>query len=295
MSRRPNRLWLALVAVAGFCALPIALLVPAIGGAEEPASEAAAESAIREKWQAVYREVAQSLEMRHGETKLALRESPLLFYTNPVRTTGQHGAIFLWTDEGRPAVFGSIWSAIDRKDPALRNVSHEWHSLLESPDVSAMQNDKQLWSSGEPGVEWQALVDSPVPAESRAGRLLQMRSLARRLTARIIAEEATDLRLMTQPLYRYPESKSGPLDGAVFVFVLATDPELIVSIEAQTSGRNSQYRIAFARFGNLAMEVKDGDSTLWTCDRGTPGRSEGKYYLHWRVEQRPAELTSATP
>jgi hypothetical protein len=183
--------------------------------------------------------------MRCGEKTFTLEAKPLLFYTNPVRATDQHGTIFLWTDRGRPAVFGSVWSALNRTDSSLRNITHEWHSLVEEPDVQAVRGGQTDWTSGEPGIAWQSLdgETAPAPASSRAGRLSQMREIARGLTASITAEEANELRLMTQPLYRYPEKT-----------------------------------------------VKHQDRTLWTCERGTPGRSNGKYYLHWRVEQRKADL-----
>jgi hypothetical protein len=265
------------------------LLAPQ-AAAEEPAALADGEKALREKWQGVYFEIAQALVMRAGDQRLALLEKPLLFYTNPVRTNDQHGSMFLWTNEGRPAVIGSIWSALHRPDPGVRNITHEFHSLSEQPDVQAARGGQAAWNSGEPGIAWQALAGSPAPASSRAGRLVQMRSLARGLVASITAEEATDLRLMPQPLYRYPEKTAGALDGALFVFALATDPELILLLEAENN-EPATYRAAFARFGNLAMAVKDGERTIWSCERGTPGRSEGKYYLHWRIEQRKADLT----
>ncbi|MCI0359317.1 MAG: hypothetical protein L0211_12635 [Planctomycetaceae bacterium] len=260
--------------------------MPAV--ANEPTD---ADKALREKWQAVYAEIAQSIEMRRGETKLDLAPTPLLFYTNPVRATDQHGTMFLWTDRGRPAVIGSIWSALNRLDTGLRNITHEWHSLVEEPDVQAVRGGQSLWSAGEPGIAWQALAGSPAPASSRAARLIQLRTAARRFTASITAEEATELRLMPQPLYRYPEKVEGAADGALFVFALATDPELVLLLEQYESASQPAMRAAFARFGNLSMAVKDGERSLWTCERGAPGRSEGKYYLHWRVEQRPADLS----
>lgn len=120
-----------------------------------------------------------------------------------------------------------------------------------------------------------------------------MRELARRLSASITTEEEkNELRLMPQPLYRYPENVVGAVDGALFVFALATDPELVVLIKQSADADDPVWKVAFARFGNLAMEVKDRDRTLWTCDRGTRGRSAGKYFLKWRVEQRPADLAT---
>ena len=275
------------------CCLCIWLTVAAATLCPPPASadeSTDAEKALRVKWQAVYSEIAGSIEMRRDETKLSLEPTPLLFYTNPVRATDQHGSMFLWTDQGRPAVIGSIWSALNRTDTSLRNITHEWHSLVEEPDVQAVRGGQTEWTSGEPGIAWQALELTPAPASSRPTRLVQMREIARGLTATITAEEENELRLMTQPLYRYPEKTSGAIDGAIFVYSLATDPELILLVEATGPKDKLTYRVAFARFGNLAMAVKSGEQTLWTCDRGTPGRSNGKYYLHWRIEQRKADL-----
>jgi hypothetical protein len=249
----------------------------------------AEDKALREKWQQVYQKIAGTIEMRRGDMALALEKSPLLFYTNPVRTHQQHGTIFLWTKNGRPTVFGSIWSAVNRNDASIRFVTHEFHSLADTPDVSGRQEGVTIWSSGEAGIAWQSLANSPAPAATRTARLVQLRQLARRLSARITSEEATDLRLMPNPLYRYPEQPAAALDGGLFAFCLTTDPELIVLLEADTSAKSPAYRVAFARFGNQAMELKDGDKQLWSCDRGEMGRAEGKYYLRWRAEEMPAK------
>jgi hypothetical protein len=267
------------------------LVFASLAAADEPVTPTDGEKLLREKWQAVYLEVAQSIEMRDGETKLALHERPILFYTSPVRTNDQHGSMFLWTNEGRPAVIGSIWSALNRSDPSLRNITHEFHSLSERPDVQAARGGQTQWSAGESGIDWQSLAGSPAPASSRAGRLSQMRAIARRLTASITAVEASELRLMPQPLYRYPEKMPGAVDGALFVFALATDPELIVLLEQGEDAAQPAMRAAFARFGNLPMSVQDGQRELWSCERGTPGRSDGRYYLHWRIDQRKADLS----
>ncbi len=256
------------------------------GQAQQPATPPPDEKQLRDQWQQVYQTIAGRIDMRRGETALELEKVPLLFYTNPVRLNQQHGSIFLWTQSGRPAVFGSIWSAVNRNDPSVRFVTHEFHSLADSDDVRASKDNVQLWSAGEAGIAWQSLANSPVPAATRPARLIQMRQLARRLSARITAEEASDLRLMTNPLYRYPENAA--TDGGLFAYCMATDPEVILLVEAAADTRLPGYRVACARFGNLAMEVRDGDKPIWRCDRGTPGRAEGKYYLRWRAEEMPA-------
>jgi len=267
------------------------LILVATSAGQEPA----AESSLNKKWQQVYRSIAESLEMRRGQVKLTLAPAALSYYTNPVRTNDQHGAIFLWTEEGRPAVFGSIWSAESRTDPKTRNVTHEWHSLVEDPDVTTTRNGRLLWNCGESGIAWLPLAELAPPAASRSARLVQMRDISRRYSVDIQAEGESDLRLGSQPLYRYSEKTGGAIDGAIFAFGMATDPELLVLVEAQNKDQKPAWHVAFARFGNKAMKVMEGERLVWSCGAGAPGRSEGKYHLFWRVEQMPAEPTPESP
>ena len=285
MSHKFHRLALLLLAL---CALAPGL---SVAKSDEPQ----AESVLHEKWQRAYRRIAESIEMRRGETKLEIHSTALLYYTNPVRTNQQHGAIYLWTQGGRPAVFGSIWSALHLQQPGSRNVTHEWHSLLEESDVTARREDKLLWTSDEPGIAWQSLPGLPTPAEGRSARLIQMRGIARRFSVGIETSGESELRLMSQPLYRYAEKTPGAIDGAVFAFGMATDPELLVLLEASAAAKAPAWQVAFARFGNQAMTVKDGEQAVWSCEKGIARQPTGKYYLMWRAEQMPAEPAEEIP
>ena len=66
---------------------------------------------------------------------------------------------------------------------------------------------------------------------------------------------------------------------------MATDPELVLLVEAATSAKTPAYHVAFARFGNLAMTVKDGDKTSGPATAARPAARDGKYYLRWRAEE----------
>jgi hypothetical protein len=273
----------------------LAVGVAALATCHVLAEEPAAEAKLQEKWQRAYRGMADSIEMRQGQTALALHPQALLYYTNPVRTHGQHGAVFLWTLEGRPAVFASIWSELNRRDPASRNVIHEWHSLLKASDATARRGEKLLWTSGEPGIDWQSLADLPEPAATRSGRLVQMRGIARRLSVGIESADESELRLMSQPLFRYAEKTPSAIDGAVFAFAMTTDPELLVLLEASDSAEKPAWKVAFARFGNQPMTVKDGEKTVWSCEKAIDRQPTGKYYLMWGTEQMPAEPREEEP
>ena len=259
------------------------LLISGVSLADERA-----EQSVREEWQRVYRGIAQSITMRRADTTLTMLDQPLLFYTNPVRNNDQHGAIFLWTEGGKPAVIGSIWSALNRQNPDVRFVTHELHSLSVHPEITATRNEENLWTSGEVGISWQRLEGVAPPATSPAQRLAQMRSIMRRYSVTIDVEGESDLRLLNQPLYRYPQHTEGVLDGAVFAFAMTTDPELLILLEAREEDSKAAWHIAFARFGNKAMLVKEDDRAVWSCKAGAPGVSDGKYYLRWRAEEMPA-------
>jgi hypothetical protein len=73
--------------------------------------------------------------------------------------------------------------------------------------------------------------DSPVPAAKAPLRLVQMRNIAADFSA-IVHFGFTDpeitphnLRLLTQPAYRYSEAEK-ILDGGMFIFAIGTDPDL---------------------------------------------------------------------
>jgi hypothetical protein len=264
----------------------LALLVAEVGTAVEPD----ADKKVREDWQKLYVDTAKAITMRRGENTLTMLEQPLLVYTNPVRVNDQNGAIFLWTEGGRPAVIGSIWSSVNRQNPAIRFVTHEWHSLSVDPNVTAMRDDVLLWTSNEPGIAWQRLDGEPSPAATAPQRLVQMRSLVRRYSVAIEVEGESDLRLLERPLYRYPTQADGAGDGAIFAFTMTTDPELLILLEDRQEQDKTAWHIAFARFGNKAMKVKAGDLTVWSCEAGAPGYSDGRYYLRWRVAEMPAVL-----
>jgi hypothetical protein len=269
----------------------VLLFAALLSASDEPLDEMSA----HKQWGQTYRGIAESIIMRRGETVLELAPQPLHFYTNPVRMNDQHGAIFLWTELGRPVVIGSIWSAMNRQNPSVRFVSHEWHSLSEDSHVTATRGGKLLWEAAEPGVTWTKLEGMPPPANSRPLRLVQMRSLARGYGVQIDVQGESDLRLMDQPLFRYAGPAGGALDGAIFTFVMATDPELLILLEAREVGGPAAWQIAFARFGNKAMTVQKDGQTVWSCKAGAPGRSDGRYYLRWRAEEMSARPSPSAP
>jgi hypothetical protein len=277
-------------------AVLLALLVPEFHSARCRGQDEAGEAAQMRLWYAFYRQRAKDFvveETREDVTALTLVRDPIQTWTNPIRGDTQYGTVHLWTHAGRPCVIGSVWSALDSKDRSRRNLCYEFHSLSQFP-VSARLADKTWWAPKEPGVDWLPLSEAPQVSPSRATRLRRMRDLAQELRAEIVGREEgrnSELRLLPQPLYRYPEDTPGVIDGAIFAFVLATDPELFVTLELrrdEASGESS-WMLAPARFTGESLRLGRDGRTLWESPLWEY-RRDRTYDFLYGVEQQPDRL-----
>lgn len=184
-----------------------------------------------------------------GEQPLHASLESVLKWSNP--DVGRvYGDVYLWTRDGRPLVAASIFQWFH----PYQSLTIELSSLSERP-LQAHYDDALAWDARTRGVTWRNL-PGDAPAGSRALRLIQMKRAASRFEANLI-DERTDargvdrvLRPLATPLYRYP-ADSAATDGALFGFVVGTDPELLLLLEAEEEG----WRYAIARLNRDALEV----------------------------------------
>ena len=204
------------------------------------------------------------------ESTPLVHHGPLLRWSNP--TVGEvHGEIHLWTAEGRPVCLGSVY----------RWFSPQWGSTLElsslvDQPLSGRQGESEFWKPAAAAIRWETFPAAEAPADTDGLRLIQMRRLARQFSARLedTRQGATtrpkaverNLRLMTQPVFRYPEPSQGAtyLDGGLFTFVEGTDPEALIFLEAVTQPEGPRWRYAVARMNSDAIKVSLGNSTVWS-------------------------------
>ncbi len=285
-----------------FSRLPCWLLVSGFFTSGMAAGQDAPKPAEREnqkkRWMAVYSEEAAKYQMlRHGDDveELELVTKPILTFTNPVRERDTHGAAFVWTNDGRPEVLGAIWSVITPEDATKRHLSHELHSLSLVPIES--KHDPRTsrhgavpdWITKEAGIKRQRIPAAKAPAKVATLRLTQMRRLARRFQAKIppgLVDGEGSLRLLAQPLYRYHSKNHRVLDGGIFAFVMGTDPELILLIEAVESEDGPEWQFAAAQFTNLPMQLDYQESQVWECARGTPFVGDRAHFIYWGISVR---------
>ena len=121
-----------------------------------------------------------------------------------------------------------------------------------------------MWNPATPGIELKAFADAPPPADTLPVRLRQMRSLAGEFRAfHNRPNKPEELRLLPQPLYRYENTESELLDGAIFSFVQATDPEVLLLIEARRTGDRFAWHYGLARMTSVPLRADHRDAKVW--------------------------------
>lgn len=206
-------------------------------------------------------------------------EQPLLRWDNPVSNVPD-GTLFLWTDrQARPVAIVQVFIAAGTDDLWL----HEFQSLLDGP-FELRRTDQSVWKPGRAGIAWRPLPDSPAPVDSKAGRLTQMRQLAKRFSAEDDFEGKSrwELRLMPTPLHRYggADNDSTILDGGLFAYAHGTDPEALLMLEARTSKSGPAWFYALAPMTGYALRIKDRGTEVWAIDaRKPPFQREEPFFI----------------
>jgi hypothetical protein len=283
-------------------ALPLLVLMGQVGGESAAAQDAAQEKSSFKRWVEIYTQQAAEYEISIGSSadrRLELQTKPVLEYSNPVRPTDQHGTVYVWTSDGRPEAIGSMWSSLDRANSGQRELSHEFQSLSLEPIASrhprrtGRKGVVPDWETRDAGVELHLLPEADASAKSATTRLAQMRRLAAEFSASITVsdvEAASDLRLLTQPLLRYSSKSAGVVDGGLFAFVLATDPELLLLIELRETKEGPRWHYAAARFTNRPLQLLHNKREVWSCTKAEPYVGTNPYFLYWGAGRHSSTL-----
>jgi hypothetical protein len=212
-------------------------------------------------------------------TALSLREDPALKWTNPQRRTDD-GAVFVWTDRGRPEVAASFYR-YKSDDKSIED--HEFVSLSASP-LSARRDGDLIWSVAEGNVRPTPIPDAPKPAATPVERLRQMRALAREFRASFNnPPDLSEIRMLTQPIYRFETEgkRTDILDGALFAFVHTTDPEVLLTIEArpEAAGGPPTWHYSIARMSLVNLRAHHKDREVWSAQWVQPKGAQTKPYM----------------
>jgi hypothetical protein len=190
---------------------------------------------------------------------LTLKEEPVLRWNSPLRVA-YDGVLFVWTVDGRPEAAATFYRKIRSGAPYEQ---HEFQSFAMAP-LSASYAGKVVWSSRVPGVALAPIPGAPKPAATPAARLRQMRALAEEFRAEMTdAKGASPLRLLTQPLYRYEADRAELPDGSLFAFVHATDPVVLLLIEARPVSGATTWHFGFGRMSGYPLRAWHKERLVW--------------------------------
>jgi len=95
-----------------------------------------------------------------------------------------------------------------------------------------------------------------------------MRELAGRFSCRKVNRkyETQVLRLQPQPLVRYESKSHSVIDGGLFAFVEATDPEVFLLIELRTVDKMAAWQFGLVRMASVEMQASLDDKKVWEVE-----------------------------
>lgn len=201
---------------------------------------------------------------------LELRKQPIFSWTNILRDEGQCGQLYAWMRDGRPEAVGTMFSGLATwVTPPRRAVVHEFHSLSSKKLWPVKPDKSQFAWQPQAGLTMKAVPKAPPVAATPAGRLVQMREIARTFTGEThgMDQQRWELRLLPQPALRYQPTRTDILDGALFLFVstAGTDPEVILPVEAQKDQQGAWvWYYGIARFTDRDLVVRHNDAVVWS-------------------------------
>ena len=202
--------------------------------------------------------------------KTALKPLPVMRWRNVARGQDGEAMMVIWAHHGRPVAMASIF-------PWEGFLCHEFGSLSRQARLVARDGSAIVWSPNIAGLEFKNVPDASTPAETPTARLRQMKSIAERFKGTMTGwkgdnSDREELRLLLRPLYRYElkdakERNPNLLDGALFAFVMGTDPEIVLILEAVGPATEAVWQYAFARATSGGLEAKLDGAVVWTADK----------------------------
>jgi hypothetical protein len=212
-----------------------------------------------------------------------LWREPAYRWSNSVGTSiGRHvkdAAVFFWMAEERPiAITTVVWYS-------ELGMFQEYLSLSAGP-LTATRGPNSIWDPMQAGIAFQPVPDAPAPAGNAAGRLSQMKALARRFRGEIVKGPPTypegsiwQLRLLPTPLARYGIAEKAIGDGAVFALCQDSDPDACLMLEVQGSNERPVWNFAMAPLTSRELRVSYDDNVVWSKPLIAPAKDPKRPYF----------------
>jgi hypothetical protein len=228
----------------------------------------------------------------------SLAPAPVRLELLPKPVMNWDGSAFVWLKDGRPEIIGAFWTSLEPRTNRVRH-PHAFHSLSEYP-LEARFGRHLVWNPKKPGLQFRPIEGAEAPDEKSWRRLTQMRELAREFSVtgvygRLEDTSRRQLRLLSQPIFRYEPNIGDVQDGAIFAFThdfIGTDPDALVVIEARNTNGKSRWEYSFARFHFTELTGYHREKQVWKVENEWPepkqqifGAGPGREKIYYTVER----------
>ena len=246
----------------------------------QPSQEESSARKIEASWTAFYLDAAKEYKVTRASDQVAvpLAERAVFDWAS---ISDYNGAVFAWTENGRPALVATIFS-MPRANSQARLAVHEFASFAET-DLEVAGPSGRQWKP--PKLETlQRVPGAPPPPESENRLKLECRRLAKDFAAHMNRRgERWDLRLLPTPLVEYRKSSNEVLGGGLFAFVaFSTDPDVLLLIEARKTDEGPAWYFVPVRFSDKSLYLSFKEKQVWkslrTAHSGEGTDTEDPHY-----------------
>jgi hypothetical protein len=136
--------------------------------------------------------------------------------------------------------------------------------------VELLRGRQKVWSPRSRYSTFQKLPDAPKPSDNAGLRLGQIKQMAARFEIIDGFREPNSepkphvLRMMSRPTYRYGSPTGEIIDGALFTYVVATDPEACLLIEIHRKAEVISWEYMVLPMTIYSLEATLDGKSVWT-------------------------------
>lgn len=217
---------------------------------------------------------ASALRYQSDKLKEILQVNPIPLYrfSDAARKTNQ-GTLWLWESGSEP--LGVL--CLFHRPSVVRKWNYELTLLSDGP-ANVSGRPGWSWNPARHERKWYRM-KGPRAATRKSLRLTQLKSLAREFVVTEPHQGNFPLRMLSQPVHRYSRQDDDVIDGALFLFVFETDPEVVLQLEA-IGGNTPGWRAAFARVAASELRVSHKKTPIWTAGPIRGWNPKHPYFSH---------------
>ncbi len=202
------------------------------------------------------------------QMKTKLVAKPIFRFSDQPRYI-RDATLWVWTQNGRPVSVCKIegYRSLPENENKLRWLYN--FSSFSTELIEAEWSFGHRWTARKAPLKLLPLPNGEKPSNSKTGRLLQFKKIARRFSSTMYitpSKQQVEMRLLSQPIFRYSHPDSGLLDGAIFGFAsYGTNPDALFTIELhQKKDASPEWKFGVIGMTQGGLSVRLDGKQVWT-------------------------------